>query len=129
MPPLQEKCLALLSKTALTSLAVESERSLYTVPVGKTCILAFGWIKFAGDPGDAGVLTVGQNGAETDFVATINTDNISATLSVAPFGPIFNATPPELIEYVAGELIVLDVATAANAVTATCYLFGFLDDA
>ena len=69
------------------------------------------------------LLTVGG------LCATINTDNISAALSVAPFGPIFNATPPELIEYVAGELIVLDVATAANAVTATCYLFGFLDDA
>ena len=129
MPALQESCIALLSKTALTSLAVESERSLYTVPVGKTCILCFAWIKFADDPGDAGVLTIGQNGAETDWVATINTDNISAALSVAPIGPIFNATPPELIEYVAGELIVLDVATAANAVTATVYLFGFLDDA
>lgn len=129
MPMLQEKCIALLSKTELTSLAVASERTIYTVPTGKTCILCFAFIKFAGDPGDAGVLTIGQSGAVTDFVATINTDNISANLSVAPIGPIFNATPPELIEYVAGESIILDVQVAANAVTATCYLFGFLDDA
>jgi hypothetical protein len=30
---------------------------------------------------------------------------------------------------VAGELIKFDVATAANAITGTLYLFGFLDDA
>lgn len=129
MPPLQESGLALLQKTELTSLAVASERTIYTVPTGKTCILHYCYVKFAGDPGDDGVFTIGQDGAETDWVAVTNTDNASAALSVLAIAPVPSATPPELIEYVAGEKIILDVSVAANAVTATVYLFGFLDDA
>jgi hypothetical protein len=129
MPYGKEKFLALLSKTEITDMSVEAEQTIYTVPTGKTCILAFAWLKFSGDAGAAGVFTIGQNGAETDWVATINSDNADAALDVLPIGPIFNATPPTLKEYVAGELIIFDVATAANAVTGTLYLFGFLDDA
>lgn len=129
MPMAKESCLALLSKTAITSMAVEAEQTIYTVPTGKTCILAFAWLKVEGDLGAAGVFTIGQDGAETDWVATINSDNADANLDVLPIGPIFNATPPTLKEYVAGELIKFDVATAANAVAGTLYLFGFLDDA
>ena len=128
MPALQEKCIALLSKTAIADLSSEVETTLYTVPVGKTCILTEGWIKVAGDVGAALVATIGQNGAETDWM-TINGDNLNANLDYTIIKPVASATPPTLVEYVASELIQFDVATAGNAVAATVYLFGFLDDA
>ena len=129
MPALQEKCIALLSKTAIADLSSEVETTIYTVPVGKTCILTEAWIKVAGDVGAAGVFTIGQDGAETDF-ATIHSDNLDANLDCTIIKPVAVAdAPPTLKEYVASELIKFDVATAGNAVAATVYLFGFLDDA
>ena len=128
MPALQEKCIALLSKTAIADLSSEVETTIYTVPVGKTCILTEAWIKVAGDVGAALVATIGQNGAETDWM-TINGDNLNANLDCTIIKPVASATPPTLVEYVASELIQFDVATAGNAVAATVYLFGFLDDA
>jgi hypothetical protein len=129
MPYAEEKTLALLQKTEISNLSTESETTIYTVPTGKTCILAWAWLKVAGDVGANGVFTIGQDGAETDWVATINSDNLDANLDVILIGPVPSATPATLKEYVAGELIKFDVATAGNAVAGTIYLFGFLDDA
>lgn len=129
MPVTQEKCIALLQKTSIADLSVETETTIYTVPVGKTCILTEAWIKVDGDAGANGVFTIGQNGAETDWLATINSDNLDADLDCTIMKPVASATPPTLKEYVASELIQFDVATAANAVGCTIYLFGFLDDA
>ena len=128
MPVTQEKCIALLSKTAIADLSSEVETTIYTVPVGKTCILTEAWIKVAGDVGANLVATIGQDGAETDWM-TINGDNLDADLDCTIIKPVASATPPTLKEYVASELIKFDVATAGNAEAATVYLFGFIDDA
>jgi hypothetical protein len=61
MPYAEEKTLALLQKTEITNLSTESETTIYTVPPGKTCILAWAWLKVAGDVGASGVFTIGQS--------------------------------------------------------------------
>lgn len=120
----------LLSITAITSLAVAAETTLYTVPTGKTLILTKALLKVAGNVGDAADVSIGQDGAETDFVPSTDLDIANAALDVILLAPIPTATPTiARKEYVAGELIKFDVINAGNAVAATVYLFGILDDA
>ena len=125
---LKESADGLISVTAITSLSSETETTLYTVPAGKTLILTFAKVRAADDVGASGVATIGQDGAETDFVGTTNLDNLDAAYDVILMAPVPSATPAKTKEYVAGELIKFDVATAGAAVAATVYLYGTLDD-
>jgi len=126
---LKEAADALLSVTEIADLSSEAETTLYTVPTGKTLILTKALLRANGDVGASGVATIGQSGAVTDFVGTTNLDNLDAASDVILMAPVPSATPATLVEYVAAEVIKFDVATAGNAVAATCYLFGILDDA
>lgn len=126
MPDLRENACGLLSTTALTDLSVAAIQTLYTVPVGKTCILAFALIEADGDLADAGVFTIGSGAGAIDFVGTTNVDNLNAAGDVILMAPVPSATPATLKAYAAGTVISLDVATAAAAETGTCYLFGML---
>lgn len=123
---LKESALSLLAATVVTAMNVESERTIYTVPAGKTCILAFALLEADGDLGDAGVVTMGAAGSATNFVGTTNVDNLDADGDYILIAPVPSATPATLKTYPAATAIVLDVATAANAVAGTCYLFGLL---
>ena len=129
MPALQEKCLALLSTTAIADLSDADVTTIYTVPVGKTCILSHARLRVAGDVGAALVVTIGQVGALTDFVDSTNGDNLDAAGDVILLAPVPSATPATEKEYTAGEVIQLDVAIAGNAVAGTLYLWGTEDDA
>ena len=126
MAALNENSICLLSTTAVASLASEVETTLYTVPTGKRCILTEAWLVVAGDVGAALVVTIGQNGAETDFVGTTNGDNLDAAYDVIIMKPVPSATPAKLKSYAAATIIKFDVGTAGNAVAGTVYLFGFL---
>ena len=126
MSALHLDCAALLSTTAITDMSVAAIQTLYTVPVGKTCILAFAFLESDGDLADAGVVTIGSGALAIDFVGTTNVDNLNADGDVILMAPVPSATPATLKAYAAATVISLDVATAAAAQTATCYLFGFL---
>ena len=126
---LRESADGLVSVTSITSLASETQTTLYTVPSGKTLILTFAKLRVAGDVGASGAVTIGQNGAVTDFVSTTNLDNADASGDVVLIAPIPSATPATNKEYTAGEVIEIDVSAAGNAVAGTLYLFGILDDA
>ena len=126
MSELKENAATLLSTTALTNLSVADIQTLYTVPVGKTCILAFAFIEADADLADNGVFTIGSGAGAIDFVGTTNVDNLDADGDVILMAPVPSTTPATLKAYAAGTVISLDVATAAAAETGTCYLFGFL---
>ena len=120
----------LLSITAITSLASEVETALYTVPTGKTLILTKALLKVAGDVGDTADVSIGQDGAETDFVPSTDLDIANAALDVILLAPIPSVTPTiARKEYVAAEVIKFDVINGGNAVAGTVYLYGTLDDA
>lgn len=123
---LKESSISLLAATVVTAMNVESERTIYTVPAGKTLMIAFAFLEGDADLGDAGVVTMGAAGSATDFVGTTNVDNIDANDEYILIAPVPSATPTTLVRYPAGTVIVLDIATAANAVAGTCYLFGLL---
>jgi len=127
---LKELSDSLLSITTIASLNTASETTIYTVPAGKTLILTKALLKVAGDVGDSCDVSIGQSGAATDFIPSTNLDIANAALDVILLAPIPSVTPAiARKEYVALELIKFDVINAGNAVAATCYLFGILDDA
>jgi hypothetical protein len=130
MPKAKEKGIALLAApVAIADLSSATATTLYTVPIGKTCILSHAMVRVADDVGANLELTIGQVGALTDFVGTTNGDNLNALGDVIIMAPVPSATPATLKEYTAGEIIQIDVAVAGNAVAATVYLFGTEDDA
>ena len=126
MTALSENAITLLSTTSITDMSVEAIQNLYTVPVGKKCILAFAFLEVDGDLGAAGVITIGSGAGATDFVGTTNVDNADADGDVILIAPVPSATPATMKAYAAGTVISLDVATGAAAQTGTLYLFGFL---
>ena len=126
MANLIANALSLLSSTAIADLSSETQTVLYTVPVGFKLILHSAFLEVAGDAGAALVVTVGQNGAVTDWVGTTNGDNLDADEDAILLAPVPSATPAKQKIYAAGTVIELDVATAGNAVAGVLYLFGFL---
>lgn len=116
----------LLSTTAITAMNVADIQTLYTVPTGKTCILAFAFLEIDADLGDVAEVAIGSGAGANDFVGTTTTDNLDADGDVILLAPIPSTTPATLKAYAAATVISLDVVTAGNAVTGSCYLFGFL---
>lgn len=119
---------SLLSVTVIADYSSETQTALYAVPTGMKLILTKAYIVANGDVGANLVLTIGQNGAVTDFVGTTNGDNLDAAggEDVILMAPVPSATPAKLKRYAAGTVIELDVATAGNAVAGECYLYGTL---
>ncbi|MHC4560808.1 MAG: hypothetical protein ACYS80_26300 [Planctomycetota bacterium] len=104
--------------------------TLYTVPTGKKCVLNFVRLRNISADCASAVVTVGQVGALTDFLGSQTLSNLNAAASTAILMPVPNATSVKGIEYTAGEVLQINVATAAGSgCTATVELFGTLDDA
>jgi len=117
----------LLSVTAIANLSSEIQTALYTVPTGYTLLLTKAiLVADEGDVGAALVVTIGQNGAVTDFVGTTNGDYLDAAEDAILMAPVPGATPAMLKRYAAGTVIELDVATAGNDVTGEVLLYGTL---
>ena len=124
MAKLIENALTLLSATTV-SLAANAETTIYTVPIGKRCILHSAILVAGADAGTSDI-TIGQVGAETDFVGTTNLDNLDAQYDAMLLAPVPSATPATLKTYAAGVLIKATVANQAGGATNTLYLFGLL---
>ncbi len=126
MPFTDENTMTLLSTTAIADFSSASDTVIYTVPTGYKCVLTEAWLETAGDVGANLAITIGQNGAETDFVGTTNGDNLDADEDIILVKPVPSATPATNKIYSAGTQIELSVSVAGNAVAGVCYLFGFL---
>ena len=124
MGDLKEKACTLLSTTTV-SLAADADTTLYTVPVGKRCILSHAILVAGADAGTSD-LSIGQNGATTDFVGVNNLDNLNAQYDAMLIAPVPSATPATLKSYSAGTVIEATVANQAGGATNTLYLFGTL---
>lgn len=124
MADLKEKGCALLSTTTVT-FAADGDTQLYTVPTGKRCVLSHAIIVAAADCGTTDI-SIGANGAETDFVNAVTLSAIDAQYDACIVCPV-PADPVAKIEsYAAGTVIEIKVASHAGAAGNTVYLFGFL---
>lgn len=120
----KEKVISLLSSTTV-SFAADGQTTLYTVPVGKRCVLFGALVVAAADCGTTTV-TIGQVGALTDFLAAQTLGNLDAQYDAAWLVPVPNATPVKVESYAAGTVIQADVGAHAGAAGNTIYLYGML---
>lgn len=122
--PLKEKSFSLLSATAV-ALNANADTTIYTVPTGKRCVLTHAVLVVGADAGTTD-LSIGADGAETDFLSAQSLDNLNAQYDAAILQPVPNATPVLIKSYAAGTVIQAQVTNQAGGATNTLYLFGFL---
>jgi hypothetical protein len=121
---LQEVSISLLSSTTV-ALNANGDTTLFTVPTGKRCVLTHAYLIAGADAGTSDI-SIGADGAETDFVGVTNLDNLDAQYDAMLLAPVPSATPATLKSYAAGTVIQAQVANQAGGATNTLYLFGFL---
>ena len=124
MTALREFAATLLSSTTV-SLAADGDTSIFMVPTDKRCVPLFAILVAGADAGTSDI-SIGQNGAETDFVGVTNLDNLDAQYDAVLLAPVPSATPATLKSYAGGSTIQAQVANNAGGATNTLYLFGFL---
>lgn len=124
MPNLIEKSVSLLSATTV-ALNADADTVIYTVPTGKRCILHSALLVAGADAGTSDI-SIGQNGAETDFVGVTNLDNLDAQYDSMLLAPVPSATPATLKSYAAGTVIEAKIANQAGGATNTLYLYGMI---
>lgn len=125
MADLKEKSIALLSTTTV-SLATNADTTLYTVPTGKRCVLTHAIVVAGADAGATTTISIGADGAETDFIPANTLSNLDAQYDAVILVPIPNTTPLKNKSYAAGTVIQAQVATQSGGATNTVFLYGTL---
>lgn len=130
MAALKEKSTSLLSTTTVAFNA-NADTTLFTVPTGKRCVLTHAHVVAGADAGATTTLSIGADGAETDFVNTNVLSNLDAANDVVTLWPAAitatsSGVPPKQKSYAAGTVIQAQVTNQSGGATNTVYLFGFL---
>lgn len=138
MADLKELTEALLS-TTIVAFNAAAQTTLYTVPVGKTCIITKVIVVAGADAVDAeitiGVTASWDNwlGANGMLGANLDLDELDAANEYCIISPTADADPVAaasvLTRYTAGEVIKVDVTNSGGGATNTFHLFGILADA
>jgi len=124
MAVLNENAVTLLSTTTV-ALNADADTTIYTVPTGHRCILDHAILVAGADAGTSDI-SIGANGAETNFVGVTNLDNLDAQYDAMLLAPVPSATPATLKSYADGTVIEAKVANHAGGASNTLYLFGLL---
>jgi len=124
---LKELSISLLSTTTL-SVRTAAATTLYTVPVGKRCVLDHVKVVCGTDASTTAVITFGKSTALTDFLGSQTMTNLAATYDTVICAPIPNATPVKTKSYAAADIIQVNVGTADadGSTDAKVLLFGTL---
>jgi len=115
----------LLSTTTI-ALNANADTTLYTVPAGVRCILSHAVVVAGADAGATTQLSIGADGAETDFIPANTLSNLDAQYDAVILMPIPNTTPLKNKSYAAGTVIQAQVTNQSGGATNTLYLFGTL---
>lgn len=125
MPALKENADTLLSATTV-ALNANADTTIYTVPSGKRCILSHAILVAGADAGATSTISIGADGAETDFIPANTLSNLDAAYDAVILMPVPNTTPAKTKSYAAGTAIQAQVANQSGGATNTLYLFGIL---
>jgi hypothetical protein len=124
MADLREKGISLLSTTTV-ALNADADTTLYTVPPGKSCVLSHAFLVVGADPNTTDI-SIGADGAETDFIAATDLNLLTAANDACLLAPLPSVTPAKLKSYAAGTVIQAKVTNQAGGAANVLYLFGFL---
>ncbi len=124
MSLLDENALTLLSTTTV-ALNANAQTTIYTVPTGKRCILDKAILVLGADAVTTDI-SIGQNGATTDFLVVTDLGLINAQYDACILQPIPATNVLISKSYAAGTVIEFDVTNQAGGATNTLYLFGIL---
>lgn len=129
MPKIKEKTVSLLGSVDSVDLNDDvSSTTIYTVPIGRKCVLDHVRIRNLSANATSATCTIGQTGALTDFLDTQTLSGLSAAAATGILRPIPSATTVKGIEYTEGETLVFRVVVAAGVTcTATIEFFGTID--
>jgi len=122
---LNTRAITLLSATSVAFNA-NADTTIYTVPVGKRCVLECAIVVAGVDAGATTTLAIGADGTETDFIPANTLSNLDAQYDAVILRPIPNTTPLKSRSYAAGTVIQAQVGSQSGGATNTIYLFGFL---
>lgn len=114
----------LLSKTTV-SLAADGETSIYIVPSDKRCILSYAILVIGADAVGSDI-SIGQNGAETDFVPAYDCGLLDNANDAGLLVPIPAVNMLKLESYAGGTDIRATVTNQAGGSSNTLFLFGTL---
>lgn len=114
-----------LLSTTTVALNANADTTLYTVPAGKRCVLTHAVIVAGADAGTTNI-SIGADGAETDFVPVQTLSNLDAQYDAVILMPVPNTTPTKTKSYAAGTVLQAQVTNQAGSASNTLYLFGFL---
>lgn len=125
---LEIRSAALLNRPSGTtvSFAANADTTLFTVPTGFRCVLSHAIIVAGADAGATTGISIGQDTAETDFLAVNTLSNLDAANDAVVVRPIPNTTPLKGKSYAAGTVIQAQITNQSGGATNTVYLFGFL---
>lgn len=125
---LEIRSAALLNRPAGTtvSFAANADTTLFTVPTGFRCVLSHAIVVAGADAGATTTLAIGQDTAETDFLAAHTLSNLDAANDAVIVRPVPNTTPLKSKSYAAGTVIQAQVGSFSGGATNTVFLFGFL---
>ncbi len=121
----KEPPVLLLSATTV-SFAADADTALYTVPTNKRCVLSHAVIVAGADAGATTTFSIGQNGAETDFIPANTLSNLDAQYDALIVMPVPNTTPLKIKSYAAATVIEGQVASQSGGAVNTVYLYGTL---
>jgi len=130
MADMKEKGITLIAQLLAQDFNLDTDLTLYTVPVGKEFTpFAIGISNASANLTNA-VVSFGQSTAKTDFLGNQTLSGVNATGDACWCLPVPNATPVGIVTYTAGEVFVMDRVTAAGiAATADISVFSFINDA
>lgn len=122
---LRTRAISLLSSTTVAFNA-NADTTLFTVPTGKRCVLECAIAVAGADAGATTQISIGQDGAETDFIPANTLSNLDAANDAVILQPIPNTTPLKGKSYAAGTVIQAQITNQSGGATNTVYLFGLL---
>lgn len=114
-----------LLSTTTVALNANADTTLYTVPVGKRCVLTHAILVAGADAGTT-TISIGADGTETDFLAVNTLSNLDAQYDSVILMPIPNTTPLKGKSYAGGTVIQAQVTNQAGSASNQLFLFGFL---
>lgn len=116
---------ASLLSTTMVALNANADTVLYTVPTGKQCVLIYA-VLVVGANASTTDISIGQNGAEANFIPASDLGNLDNQYDSCILMPIPAVNVLKIESYTTGTVIEAQVTNQAGGASNMLYLYGTL---